>query len=154
MSFNLLFTIAGAYVVPFWIGMILLPNWSITKKVMNSWLPFIPLFAFYAYYFVVSFNLESAIALAVPQLEDFVRILSQNGPAGSTWVHILLMDLFVGRWIYWEGQKKQILTTHSLILCPLVGPIGLLSHFITELLFYNNDEGDRSEETKTTASKS
>ena len=138
MSFDLLFTIAGAYVVPFWIGMIILPNWSITQKVMKSWLPFIPLFAFYAYYFIASFDLESFIALAVPQLNDFVRILAQDGPAGSTWVHILLMDLFVGRWIYWEGREKQIFTTHSLILCPLVGPIGLLSHYLTKLFFYRD----------------
>ena len=144
MSFDLLFTIAGAYVVPFWIGMIVLPNWSITRKVMKSWLLFIPLFVFYAYYFVASFDLESFIALAVPQLEDFVSILSQDGPAGSTWVHILLMDLFVGRWIYWEGQKKQIFTTHSLILCPLVGPIGLLSHYLTKLFFYR--DSDREED--------
>ena len=41
------------------------------------------------------------------------------------------MDLFVGRWIYWQGQEKQILTIHSISLCLFAGPIGLLSHIVT-----------------------
>lgn len=148
MTFDLLFTIAGAYVVPFWAGMIFFPNWNITKKVMNSLILFIPLLVFYAYYFIASFTLESAVALAVPQLKDFVQILSQDGPAGSTWVHILLMDLFVGRWIYWQGQEKKIFTTHSLFLCPFFGPVGLLSHMITVFFFYRDSEFDQEDSEK------
>jgi hypothetical protein len=41
------------------------------------------------------------------------------------------MDLFVGRWIYWEGQHTGIWTTHSLALCLFAGPLGLLSHILT-----------------------
>ena len=40
------------------------------------------------------------------------------------------MDLFVGRWIYWQGQEKQILTIHSISLCLFAGPIGLLSDIV------------------------
>jgi hypothetical protein len=42
------------------------------------------------------------------------------------------MDLFVGRWIYWEGQKTGLWTIHSLVLCLFAGPMGLLSHLITQ----------------------
>ena len=41
------------------------------------------------------------------------------------------MDLFVGRYIYWQGQETGVWTVHSLILCLFAGPIGLLSHIIT-----------------------
>ena len=48
------------------------------------------------------------------------------------------MDLFVGRWIYWQGQQTGIWTIHSLVLCLFAGPMGLLSHiatgWITQLL--------------------
>jgi len=39
--------------------------------------------------------------------------------------------LFVGRWIYWEGQRTGLWTIHSLVLCLFAGPIGLLSHILT-----------------------
>jgi hypothetical protein len=42
-----------------------------------------------------------------------------------------VMDLFVGRWIYWEGQRTGVWTRHSLALCFFAGPMGLLSHIVT-----------------------
>jgi hypothetical protein len=47
------------------------------------------------------------------------------------WVHYIVMDLFVGRWIFLEGWDKRVWTTHSLILCLFAGPVGLLSHLLT-----------------------
>ncbi len=44
------------------------------------------------------------------------------------------MDLFVGRWIYWQGREKGVWTRHSLALCLFAGPVGLLSHLITAWL--------------------
>ena len=142
MSFDLLFGLAGLYVVPFWIAMAIFPKWKITKSVMNSYLPFMPLGFLYIYFFVASFSIESALTLANPQLADFTQILSQEGPASASWVHILFMDLFVGRWMYWQGQEKNILTTHSLILCLFFGPVGLLSHIATAALFGNKKSDD------------
>jgi hypothetical protein len=45
-----------------------------------------------------------------------------------------VMDLFVGRWIYWEGQRTGVWTVHSLVLCLFAGPMGLLSHLGTNWL--------------------
>jgi hypothetical protein len=44
-----LFNIANLFVLPFWLLMILLPNWSITRKVMASYLPFVALAGLYIY---------------------------------------------------------------------------------------------------------
>jgi hypothetical protein len=41
------------------------------------------------------------------------------------------MDLFVGRWIYWQGQQTGVWTVHSIALCLFAGPFGLLSHLVT-----------------------
>jgi hypothetical protein len=41
------------------------------------------------------------------------------------------MDLFVGRYIYLQGQKTGVWTIHSLALCLFAGPLGLLSHIFT-----------------------
>lgn len=111
--------------------MILLPKWNISKKILESYVPFIPLVGLYIYFLSGTITTESAQALANPQLADIARFFSEQTAAATGWVHFLVMDLFVGRWIYWQGQQKNIWTIHSLILCLFAGPIGLLSHILT-----------------------
>ncbi len=134
-----LFDLANLYILPFWTIMILFPKWNVTKKVMGSYLPFLPLIGTYIYYLATTISSESAAALANPQLADIARFFAEEGAAGAGWVHFLVMDLFIGRWIYQQGQEKQIWTVHSLILCLFFGPIGLLSHIITDTIFSRND---------------
>ena len=150
MTLSLLFNIANAYVIPFWIAMAAFPNWGITKKVMNSYLLFLPLIGLYIYYLIATVDPESAAALANPQLADIAKFFSQEGAAGAGWVHFLVVDLFLGRWIYWQGQEKSILTTHSLLLCLFFGPVGLLSHIITDTFFGNNNDDSDNDDLETT----
>lgn len=131
MSIEQLFEISNLFVLPFWTLMILLPNWNVTKKVMESFLPFIFLVGVYIYFITGAITPESAQALANPKLADIAGFFGEESAAATGWAHFLVMDLFVGRWIYWEGQNKNIWTIHSLILCLFAGPIGLLSHIIT-----------------------
>ena len=151
MSATQLFGFANLFVLPFWTLMILLPNWNITKKVMGSYLPFLPLIGLYIYFLVITIDAESAQALANPNLTDIARFFSEETAAAAGWVHFIVMDLFVGRWIYWQGQEKQIWTIHSIILCLFFGPIGLLSHIITASFSQKSDDDDVVE-TATTAS--
>ena len=111
--------------------MILLPNWGVTKRVMGSLLPFVALAGLYLYLFISSVTPETAQALSNPQLADIARFLGEEKAAATGWIHFLVMDLFVGRWIYWQGQDTGIWTTHSLILSLFAGPLGLLSHILT-----------------------
>lgn len=127
-----LFTAANLFALPFWLLMIFLPKWNITQKVMGSYLPFFPLIALYIYFLVISVDAESAQVLANPELADIAQFFSLENAAAAGWVHFIVMDLFVGRWIYWQGQEKQIWTVHSLALCLFAGPIGVLSHMITD----------------------
>lgn len=131
---ELIFNIGNLFVLPFWALMIFLPNWSLTRKTMESLIPFGVLASFYIYLFVTSITPESAAALSSPQLADIARAFSDPNVMATGWTHYLVMDLFVGRWIYWEGQKTGVWTLHSLVLCLFAGPIGLLSHLITALI--------------------
>ncbi|MEY3827098.1 MAG: hypothetical protein RLZZ148_1916 [Cyanobacteriota bacterium] len=128
MNTNLLFNIDNIFVLPFWALMIILPNWEVTRKVMQSYIPFVILAGIYLYFFVGAINPESAQALASPKLADLARAFADEKVTATGWAHFVTMDLFVGRWIYWEGQKTGVWTIHSLILCLFAGPIGLLSH--------------------------
>jgi hypothetical protein len=144
MNITDLFNVANLFVLPFWALMILLPNWKITRKVMESYVPFVVLAGAYLYLFVVSITPENAAALSNPQLADIARFFSNETAAATGWIHFLVMDLFVGRWIYWEGQKTGIWTIHSIALCLFAGPLGVLSHIFTYWLTKAFSKGSES----------
>lgn len=134
MTLDALFNIANLYVLPFWLGMIVLPRWQGTTRVMNSLLPLVPLAVLYAYLFATSVTPDSAESFANPTLSDIARLFGDERVALTGWVHFLVMDLLAGRWIYLEGRRLGVWTIHSLILCLFAGPLGLLSHILTQAI--------------------
>jgi hypothetical protein len=134
MDLSLLFNIANIFVLPFWTLIIFVPNWEITQKIMKSYLIFLPLIFLYIYLFIISLNPESIATLSNPQLLDLAKVFSDPTVTFAGWVHFLVLDLFLGRYIYWQGQNEKIWTIHSLILCLFAGPIGFLSHIITRAI--------------------
>lgn len=103
---------------------------------MSSYLPFVVLALVYLALFG-ALTPESAAALASPKLNDIATAFSELPVAAIGWVHFLVMDLFIGRWIYWEGQRTGVWTRHSLLLALFAGPLGLLSHIITAAIAEN-----------------
>ncbi|MGD1858403.1 MAG: ABA4-like family protein [Leptolyngbyaceae cyanobacterium] len=127
-----IFQVANLFVLPFWALMVVLPNWSITQRLMQSYIPFAALASLYVYLFA---TLDSSIleAFADPQLTltGLAGMFANDQVMALGWVHFLVMDLFAGRWIYLQGQENRIFTRHSLALCLFAGPLGLLVHFFT-----------------------
>ena len=139
-----LFNVANLFVLPFWALMILLPNWGVTRRVMESYIPYVVLASLYLYLFVSSITPENAQALSSPKLADIARAFGDEKVMAAGWIHYLVMDLFVGRWIYWEGQQTGVWTIHSLVLCLFAGPLGLLSHILTKWIsqFFPREIGE------------
>jgi hypothetical protein len=155
MTMVQLFNVSNLFVLPFWVLMILLPNWGITKKVMESKIPFVILALVYIYFFVGAITPESIQGLSSTQLSDLAQAFSDEKVMATGWTHYLVMDLFVGRWIYWEGQRTGIWTIHSLVLCLFAGPMGLLSHIVTDWIakrFFQTTETEIAPKTATTES--
>lgn len=146
-----IFQVANLFVLPFWAVMVLVPGWSVTQKVMQSYIPFAALASLYVYLFV---TLDGSIleSFSDPQLElsSLAGMFANSHVMATGWVHFLVMDLFVGRWIYLQGQEKNIFTRHSLALCLFAGPLGLLTHFFTAAItqrFFQADAGTTPETT-------
>ncbi|MCL2934540.1 MAG: DUF4281 domain-containing protein [Trichodesmium sp. MAG_R03] len=137
MTIDLIFNGANLFVLPFWALIIFLPNWKVTRKIMESFIPFILLVAVYLYLLISSLTPESIAALSSSTLSDIAKFFGEESGAATGWVHFLVMDLFVGRWIYWEGQRTGVWTFHSIILCLFAGPLGLLSHILTSWISQN-----------------
>lgn len=151
MTAEQIFNAANIFVLPFWALMILLPNWGITRKIMNSFIPFVVLAILYIYLFITSITPENAAALSNPKLADIARFFADEKATATGWIHFLVMDLFVGRWIYWEGQRTGVWTIHSLALSLFAGPMGLLSHivtyWITQKFFPSSEDGQTVSKT-------
>ncbi len=134
MIIEYLYDGANLFVLPFWVLMVILPNWSVTRRLMASVLPFGPLAIAYIFCFINSLDPDSLAAFANPTLKVLAGLFADERVMATGWIHFVVMDLFVGRWIYWQGQEKGIFTRHSLALCLFAGPIGLLSHLVTAQL--------------------
>jgi len=152
MGLELLFNSANVFVLPFWALMIVLPNWAATRTVMRSVLPFAALALLYLYFFVGGISAETLESFSSAGLSDIARLFSDEQVAATGWVHFLVMDLFVGRWIYWDGQNADIWSRHSLALCFFAGPLGLLSHLITRWIFQKFFANAAGEENPTSSS--
>ncbi|MBD2774041.1 ABA4-like family protein [Iningainema tapete] len=155
MNIFQIFTVANLFVLPFWALMIFLPKWKVTQRVMESYIPFVPLALAYLYLFVSSITPENAQALSNPQLPDIANFFSEEKAAATGWIHFLVMDLFVGRYVYLQGRKTGVWTIHSLALCLFAGPIGLLSHILTEWIaraFFFRTQSEVGTVRETTAS--
>lgn len=145
LDLNLLFNAANLYILPFWILAIFAPKWEWTRKIVSSYLPFVPLAALYVFLFVATLDGESAAAFANPTLPIIAQLFSQEKIALTGWVHFIVLDFFVGRYIYLEGQRTGVWTVHSLILCLFAGPLGLLSHIVTTWIQGRGSQADESE---------
>jgi hypothetical protein len=132
---DLIFNGANLFVLPFWGLMVLLPNWYVTRRVMDSYLPYAALAGLYVYLFV---TLDQSVleAFSDPQLSlaGLAGMFANSQVMATGWVHFVVMDLFVGRWIYLQGQTAGVFTRHSLALCLFAGPIGLLTHLTTAFI--------------------
>lgn len=66
-----------------------------------------------------------------PQAAFMNMVTNYPNFVAEEWSHVLTWDLFVGRWIWLDGLQRGIFTSHSVLLCNLIGPPGLLLHWIT-----------------------
>ncbi|MEN9229652.1 MAG: ABA4-like family protein [Thermostichus sp. DG02_5_bins_236] len=133
---EIIFNGANWFALPFWALMILLPGWKVTRQVMEPLLPIAVLAGVYLYLLVTGFDGESLEGFSDPQLSlsDLTQLFARPQVMAAGWVHYIVMDLFVGRWIYLEGRDKQVWTSHSLLLCLFAGPVGLLAHLFTVVI--------------------
>ncbi|KAL0018452.1 hypothetical protein WJX77_012398 [Trebouxia sp. C0004] len=138
--------------------MLFLPNKRATVSIMHSNWMFVPLSTMYIALLIQSWTPETlqmimpgslqaglAVMLAIgkfnpqffPKLEGIQFLFSQTVTAASLWVHLLAINLFAARTAYLQGLHDQFVSFHSVFLSMLFGPLGLLSHLITQAVCTN-----------------
>ncbi len=129
---KVLFDLANAYVMPFWLLMIFAPKWSWTRKILSSPWVLVPLAAAYLRLMGPQF-LQTLPLLAKPELESVSALLGTYEGTTVGWIHFLCFDLFVGRWIYLDSRSRNLsalLISPVLFLTLMFGPVGWLVYFL------------------------
>ncbi|XP_073154499.1 protein ABA DEFICIENT 4, chloroplastic isoform X1 [Henckelia pumila] len=130
------FTLGTVAVLPFYTFMVAAPQAKLTKKIVASSIPFIVLGLLYAYLLYLSWTPDTirlmfASKYWLPELTGIATMFSNEMTLASAWIHLLAVDLFAARQVYFDGLKNSVEMRHSVSLCLLFCPLGILVHFIT-----------------------
>ena len=68
----------------------------------------------------------------IPKLSGISELLSEKAASASAWAHFMLVNLFVARHATLQSLTFDLPVAHTLALCLITGPLGLLSHVLTK----------------------
>ncbi|KAK9842571.1 hypothetical protein WJX81_006808 [Elliptochloris bilobata] len=114
---------------------------------MRSDLHFVPLALLYLYLLVHSWEPDTLSLILpgslaegfkggfspqfLPSLSGIQLLFSRVVTAASLWVHIMAINLYAARAVYLQGLAQGVPVRHTVLLCAVCGPVGLLSHLAT-----------------------
>lgn len=130
------FELSNLVVLPFWALMVLLPGWSVTRRLIASpWIIGPPALL---YVLAIVPGLEFILPEVVnPQQARIAALLGTPTGATVAWTHFVALDLFAGRWIYCDSRSRQyspFWVSPVLVLTLLLCPIGLLTYLAARTL--------------------
>jgi hypothetical protein len=120
---------------------------SLTNNLFFFFYTEVVLLSALVHFFIVAISIAQPDASA--PLAEFNDVFDPNGDpqkafmnmvtnypnfVAEEWSHVLTWDFFVGRWIWLDGLKRGIFTSHSVLFANLIGPPGLLIHWATCIL--------------------
>ena len=127
-----LFWGSAAYVLPFWILMILGPHWTMTQKAVASpWLGTVPPALCYVLIAALhARDLAAGDGFVSPA--KLAAVMSNAWAANLFWTYAGAFDLFVGRWIHLDAKQRGI---SAFVVSPILfvgiffGPIMLVLYW-------------------------
>ena len=144
---------------PFWLLLVLLPNWRGTRVLFEPIGPIAVLAILHLLIVVLSPQAPAADTAPLDLfnklfdaredgLATYLELGSYRNFAAEEWTHVLIWDLFVGRYIWLDGRRRDVFTSHSVLLTNLIGPPGLLLHLLTCVVLGKGlpDEGAPTEQ--------
>jgi hypothetical protein len=130
-----LFALGNLVILPFWLLMILLPGWPVTRRVIASpWIAAPPalLYAGLLAAQLGTFTAQPGLGVFT-SAAGLASLLAAPGPAATVWLHMLALDLFAGRWAYLDARDGGLnpwLVSPLLFLILMAGPLGLLLYLL------------------------
>lgn len=121
------FSIANMMALPMWILMIILPNWKVTRFLIDYKVIPLLLAILYAIYIVMA--MLDGPAMDFGSIESVMTLFTSEVAVLAGWVHYLAFDLLVGMWMIDQNKGLKL---HPIIMAPcliftfMLGPVGFL----------------------------
>jgi len=126
-----MFWVSSVLILPFWIMLWFMPKHELTKRFVGDirW-SILPLLIPYA--ILALPNAPEVIftfASQMPTPEIVVELFANDRMVALAWLHMLALDLFVGRYVWLRmlaSDRPMYVSTPVLFLCMMMGPLGFL----------------------------
>ena len=158
---DVLFTTGTVMVMPFYALMIAKPNSRVTRNLMESKLLWLILGILYLVAAYLSLNSEDVVrailntftqqqhvgstgasgaaTAAAAATEPFIsrcltlfsNFMSTPETACASWLHLISLDVFLARGVFLDAMEWGTPCRHSILLCCMFGPLGVLAHAFT-----------------------
>ena len=133
MSAEMMFTLVNAFVLPFWILLLVAPFARVTRWLVHSGLVPVVLGVVYTAFIVISMLGDPPEGAGMQSLSGLQAAFSDERALIGAWVHYLVFDLFVGAWIIRDAKRAGI--PHLAVVVPAIltfvlGPLGLLLYML------------------------
>lgn len=125
---SLIFQLSNLYILPWWILMIVVPDWHRTTRIVASPWIIAPLAVLYTVLVAPTF-IELLPALMNPQLDVLMQLFASSTGTTIAWIHMICFDLWVGRWVFLDSAEHALhgwLRRIALISVLMAGPFGAL----------------------------
>ena len=132
------FWFSSIFIIPLWIMMWFMPRSDITKKIVGD-LRFSVIPLIFSYAILLAPNvLDVLITLGskMPTPDIVLDLFSTDEMIILAWLHFLVMDTFAGRYVWMRmiaADKPIQFSMPILLVCMMLGPIGLLVGILTTL---------------------
>jgi len=134
----LTFWFSSLFIGPLWIMMWFMPRHELTKKFVGDIrICVMPLIASYGILLAPNFlDVMLSLGSQMPTPDVVVDLFSTDEMLILAWLHFLVMDTFVGRYVWMRmiaADRPIQVSMPVLIFCMMAGPIGLLLGVLTTL---------------------
>lgn len=137
MSWELLFMLVNALVVPAWLLLVLAPGWRTTGLVVHSGVYPLAFGSVYTICLMASMFLgQSADGTGFDSIGAVSALFDHPNGVIVGWTHYLVFDLFVGAWIGRDARRRDLphlVAAPCLIASFLFGPVGLMAYMLVRL---------------------
>ena len=132
------FWFSSLFIFPLWFLMWFLPKHDITHKIVgNAKICVFPLVASYAILLVPNaMDVLITLGSQMPTPDLVIELFSTDDMVILAWLHFLVMDTFIGRYIWMRmlaADRPIQVSMPVLLICMMMGPIGLLAGILATL---------------------
>ena len=132
--FAFLFRLLNILIFLLWVPLLAIPRSVLARKIIKNLYIWISLgLIYFLILFLYGWEVNW-VAILNPTVESIGNVFKNTNLGAIAWIHILILNLFVGRWIAVHGFKRDVMLFPFLLLSFLSGPLGLAAY----LLFCTN----------------